>query len=165
MRLHPKFEFNPTIEIPEGFYLIQDTREQQWRAKELFGKPQPWLINSCLKVGDFSIKGMETIIGIERKTLGDFLSCMGSDRERFTKNQVKPLLKFRWKGLLIEATEEDVLYPPDFGGTTPNQVYHSLSSLELRGFHIYYAKSRDRARQWVLSRLTRWYKYMREGKL
>lgn len=159
MKLIPRISFTPKIQIPEGFYLIQDTREQ----KPLF-KPAPWIIEKGLKSGDYSIKGFEDTIAIERKSINDLYGSLGVGRKRF-EAELGRLLDYAWKGLLIEGPESK-LYDEvhKFSSLHPNSLFHSLSRIEVfYGLHIYYAKKPYQARWWVLSRLTRYYKYLREG--
>ena len=62
---------------PENIVAIQDTREQ--RPLDL----SPLAVEiGTLKTGDYSVKGMETIVTIERKGLSDILGCFGGERER-----------------------------------------------------------------------------------
>ncbi len=158
MLLHIK-SFSPSISIPEGFVLVVDTREQA----PLFFDEQ-WVVRKGLKQGDYSIVGFEEEIVVERKNIADLYSTLGKGRDRF-KREVERLEGYKWKGLLIEGGEDRVYTVNKFSALHPNSLYHSLSSLEVNGFHIYYAKDKRWARWWVLSRLTRWYKYKREGKV
>ena len=159
MRLKPRVKFAPKIKIPEDFRMIVDTREQ----KSIF-EPEHWIINKALPVGDFSINGFETLITIERKST-DLYSSLGVDRERFTK-ELEKMKDYKWKGLLIQATEPEIYEEHEFSGLHANSVYHSLAAIETKyGLHIYYAMNIDLAKWWVLSRLTKLYKYLREGLL
>jgi ERCC4-type nuclease len=160
-RYTPKLQydsFEPKIEIPDGFFLIVDTREQDTLFDDI-----PWVINQSLKTGDYSVKGFEKYITIERKNLSDLYGSLGIDRVRFMK-VVERMKGYPWKGLVIEGTEDQVLAPQEYSDMSPNSVYHSLCSMELGQIHLYFAKNRDRARWWVLSRLTRFYRHMREGR-
>ena len=150
-----KFKYDrerPAIEIPEGFVLIQDTREQ----KPLF-MPNDWIVDKKLDVGDYSILGMEEMITIERKSIPDLFGSLGKGRKRFDKELVRMAEEYEWAGLMIEGNESKVMMRQDYSTMTPNQIFHSLSSIESRGIHIYYADKVGYARDWVLSRLTRFY--------
>jgi len=158
MRMVPRINFTPKIDIPEDFILIQDTREQ----KPLF-KPKPWIISHGLNSGDYSIQGFENIITIERKSIPDLLGTLGKGRIRFEK-ELNRMSEYKWKGLLIEGLENDVYQPNDFSSMHPNSIYHSLAAIETKwGMCIYYAKDKKHARWWVLSRLCKLYKYLRQG--
>ena len=43
----------------------------------------------ALQSGDYSIKGLENKIGIERKSLADLVMCLGRERERFEREIVR----------------------------------------------------------------------------
>jgi len=148
--------FKPNIIIPQGFLLIVDTREQA----PLFGVEE-WCIRKALKQGDYSVVGFEDKVAIERKNISDLLSSLGTGRKRFEK-ELERLEGYEWKGLVIEGTESELYVPSRFSSLHPNSIYQSLCSMELRGFHIYYAESREKARWWVLSRLVKYYRIKRE---
>ena len=162
MRFTPRIDFVPKIDVPDGFVMIQDTREQ----KPLFSKPRSWIINTKLDEGDYSIKGFEKVVVIERKSLNDFYNSLGNDRERFEK-ELERLQGYKWKGLVVESPYQDVFIRlVDYSKLHPNSLYHSIASLECKHFlHVFYAPTRKDARWWVLSRLVKLYKYLREGKL
>jgi len=160
MRMVPRISFTPKIDIPDGFIMVVDTREQ----KPLF-KPKPWIVEAGLNSGDYSIQGFETVITIERKSIPDLLGTLGKGRIRFEK-ELNRMSEYKWKGLLIEGLENDVYQPNDFSSMHPNSIYHSLAAIETKwGVGIYYAKDKKHARWWVLSRLTKLYKYLREGNI
>ena len=158
MRMMPRINFTPKIDIPDGFIMIVDTREQ----KPLF-KLKPWIIEAGLNSGDYSIQGFENIITIERKSIPDLLGTLGKGRVRFEK-ELNRMNEYKWKGLLIEGLENDVYQPNDFSSMHPNSIYHSLAAIETKwGVGIYYAKDKKSARNWVLSRLCKLYRYLRQG--
>ena len=160
MRMMPRINFTPKIDIPKDFILIQDTREQ----KPLF-KPKPWIVNHGLNSGDYSIQGFENVITIERKSIPDLLGTLGKGRIRFEK-ELNRMSEYKWKGLLIEGLENDVYQPNDFSSMHPNSIYHSLAAIETKWrVGIYYAKDKKHARWWVLSRLVKLYRYLREGNI
>jgi len=160
MRMMPRINFTPKIDIPDGFIMIVDTREQL----PLF-KSKPWIISHGLNSGDYSIQGFENIITIERKSIPDLLGTLGKGRVRFEK-ELNRMSEYKWKGLLIEGLENDVYQPNDFSSMHPNSIYHSLAAIETKwGVGVYYAKDKKHARWWVLSRLVKLYRYLREGSL
>ena len=88
--------------IPEGFVLTIDTREQD----NLFRKPPKGLliVRDTLRAGDYSCKGFENAISIERKGLNDFYGSIGNGRDRF-RRELELLKGYQWAGLVIEADE------------------------------------------------------------
>lgn len=148
----------PTIEIPDGFFMVQDTREQL----PIF-KPAEWIVNKGLKTGDYSVVGMEELVTIERKSIHDLFGTLGKGRRRF-ENELKRMKKtMKWFGMMIEGCEDKVMRKQEYSTMVVNQIYHAVSSFEIQGLHIYYAKTKDDARDWIVSRLTRFYVHARRG--
>jgi ERCC4-type nuclease len=71
---------------PVQLTAIQDSREQC----PLDLSPMKTEVGT-LTTGDYSIRGLEHVVSVERKTLPDLVACVGSSRERFDK-EVKRLL-------------------------------------------------------------------------
>lgn len=92
------------------FTVIIDTREQAPYAfteiEQLSRYGGGVLIipiqKKALATGDYSILGMEDQVSVERKELGDFLHCCGSDRSRFEK-QLERLNQMKFGAMMIEA--------------------------------------------------------------
>lgn len=83
---------------PEQVTAIVDTREQT----PLDLAPLTVEVGT-LPTGDYSVKGLESIVAIERKSLTDLLGCIGQDRERFER-EVMRLLAYPVRAIIIEAT-------------------------------------------------------------
>jgi ERCC4-type nuclease len=60
-----------------------------------------------LVTGDYSVKGLETIITVERKSLPDLLACIGQERERFDR-EVLRMLAYPCRAIVVEATWDDL---------------------------------------------------------
>lgn len=60
-----------------------------------------------LETGDYSLKGATHLLAIERKSLGDLLTCCTSDRERFM-DQLRRLKNYPTRFLVVEATREEI---------------------------------------------------------
>jgi len=165
LRYIPKEKHKPFIpplpKLPGGFCLIIDTREQN----PLFlPKPPKKLIvvRETLEVGDYSIKQFEHNICIERKNLADLFISLGKDRKRFKAELDKIKGNYEWFGLLIEATEDEVLTPQQFSQMNINSVYNSLISIQMKyNCHIYFSKNRYMSELWVLNSFVKWFKYKR----
>ena len=65
---------------PSNVIAIIDSREQ----KPLDLEPLT-TITSTLVTGDYSVRGLEHVVAIERKSLDDLVGCVGRDRERFDR--------------------------------------------------------------------------------
>ncbi|NQU21949.1 MAG: hypothetical protein HQ567_11755 [Candidatus Nealsonbacteria bacterium] len=63
---------------PETITAVIDTREQT----PLDLSPLQ-TIPGTLATGDYSVRGLEHVVAVERKSLPDLLGCIGRDRSRF----------------------------------------------------------------------------------
>jgi ERCC4-type nuclease len=153
-----------SVKIPEGFVLLQDTREQQ----PLFDEPMDGLtiLPQALDFGDYSVKGFEDRICFERKRISDFYSYIGKERDRTTKKmeEFKEMVsRGGYVGLVIEADEDDILMGYVMSRVPPAVARQALVSFEIRsGVHVYYSRSRESIRRWILDRAVKWYKIQRE---
>lgn len=84
----------------EDITAVVDTREQT-----------PWTLDPIrtvrrkLDTGDYSVNGLEHVVALERKSLGDLLGCIGGDRERFEAN-IERLLTYPSRAIIVESTWE-----------------------------------------------------------
>lgn len=61
------------------------------------------VVPGTLATGDYSIRGLEQHIAIERKSLSDLLGCIGQDRERFDREIVR-LLAYPTRAVVVESS-------------------------------------------------------------
>ena len=86
----------------EHLTAIVDSREQL-----------PWDLSPMktetagLSVGDYSIKGLESVVAIERKSLADLVACCGGERDRFQK-ELDRLRGWPVNAIVIEANWADL---------------------------------------------------------
>lgn len=134
-------ECNQPIICP--FTVIVDTREQspyQFRTfkadakhKTNSGITRSLYIpveTSTLKTADYSIKGFESEIAIERKSLTDLFGTLGSGRERFER-ELQRLSEFRVAHIVIEADWKAILEsPPEHTKLSPKSVFRSINAWE-----------------------------------
>ena len=62
--------------------IVRDSREQAPFA--FSGRPVEVEVGA-LEAGDYSVRGFERRVAVERKELGDLVGCLGADRERFQR--------------------------------------------------------------------------------
>jgi hypothetical protein len=94
-----------TRQIPKPVALI-DTRE---RSPFDFSRFPNWIKEEKrqkLKVGDYSVEGMENLLALERKSLSDLMSTLMQHRPRFFK-MCEQLAEYRWRALIVEDSYED----------------------------------------------------------
>jgi DNA excision repair protein ERCC-4 len=85
-----------------------------------------------LVTGDYSVKGLEHLFAVERKTIGDLVGCcVGSNRERFER-ELHRLRGFRFKRLLVVGTEGEILKGDYRSNIKPAAVLGTLRAFEVR---------------------------------
>ena len=147
--------------FPDDFILVVDTREQD----ALFKRPVKGLVmvRDTIPVGDYSVRGFEREIVVERKSLNDLYSSMFGDWERESKKLVK-IAEYNRKWLLIEGTEDEVLRYQQFSTVHPNSMRGRLVSIQIRlGIPVYYSATRKDAERFILDVLIKYYRVKREG--
>jgi DNA excision repair protein ERCC-4 len=129
---------------PENITAVVDTREQH----PLDLSPLRMTIES-LVTGDYSVKGLENLVTIERKSFADLLSCVGVQRERFDR-EIQRLLAYPVRAIVVEATwaevEEGKIWRSK---VTPAAAIGSLLGWIAAGVPVIMAGSRDRAARYV----------------
>ena len=85
------------------FTAVVDTREQKPLNLEFKTGEYLKTVRSTLYTGDYSIKGLESHIAIERKSLDDLMGCIGVQRERFEKEIIR-LKGYSVRAIVVEST-------------------------------------------------------------
>ncbi len=150
------------------FTVIIDTREQapfSFRdidnLKRYGGKP---LIipteKSGLNTGDYSIKGMESRMAIERKEMGDFFNCCGSDRERFER-QLARLNELEFGCMVIEAGWTMIMRGHRESKMEPESIRGSVIAWQMEYFprvHWWFCDGKRFAEVTTFRILDRWWR-------
>lgn len=102
--------------------------------------------------GDYSLRGLEHVVEIERKSLVDLIGCVGRERERFDR-EVQPLLAFPVRTLLVEATWADIEAGDWRCKVTPAQVEGSLLGWIASGLQVELIGSHERAERFPAKNL------------
>ncbi len=114
----------------EHLTAVVDSREQT-----------PWDLSPMametdgLSVGDYSIKGLESIVAIERKSLADFVGCCGAERDRFQK-ELDRLRGWPVSAIVIEANWADLELGQWRSKLSAKQVQASFCSWIAQGHRI-----------------------------
>lgn len=149
--------------IPPGFVLIKDTREQL----PLFEDPPAGLIivTATLHHGDYSVRGFEDRIGIERKQMSDLYSYVGKEREK-TVRKLEKLSRLDFAALVVEASFEDLKVPYSFSSRiTPEMIRQFIVSVNVRyNVHVFCDRDRRNLEQYIVDRCLKYYKIQREVK-
>ena len=139
--------------------IIIDTREQTpWEWDDI-----PTEV-STLKTGDYSIKGFENEISIERKKTIELYTVTGRDRERFVR-ELERLSTFDYAAIIIEGTLKEACTDGETRGSSvsPLAVVASLASWSVRfGITVWFADNRGSAQKLAQILLEKWYKHRPE---
>jgi DNA excision repair protein ERCC-4 len=128
---------------PATITAVIDTREQQ----PLDLAPLRTTAGT-LAAGDYSVLGLEHVVAIERKSLPDFLCCVGTERERFDAC-VQRLLGYPVRAIVVESTWAEV----EAGGwrsrVTPQAAIGSALGWIAAGVPVVMATDHERAGRFV----------------
>jgi ERCC4-type nuclease len=97
-----------------------------------------------LSTGDYSMKGLEYVVCIERKSLADLLGCVGCDRERFER-ELHGMLTYPVRVLLVESSWQEIELGQWRSKLTPEHVIGSLLGWQASGLSIHMAGDHKRA--------------------
>ncbi len=128
---------------PSQVVCLVDTREQMpLDLAPLRTEP------STLPTGDYSLKGLEHVVCVERKSLDDLLGCVGHDRERFER-ELKRMLAYPVRVLLVEATWADIELGRWRSKVTSSQAMGSLIGWAAMGIQLAMIGTHERAGQFT----------------
>jgi ERCC4-type nuclease len=114
--------------------LLVDTREQ---LPLDFTRFEGWFAGierKALKLGDYSIAGMEDICVVERKDLSDLVHSCTTDRCVFV-NRLRRMAKYPHRLLLVTSSLSQIKSPYSHPGGNPNRITQSLIAI-LAGLQI-----------------------------
>ena len=137
--------------------IIRDTREQRgYKFANI--QPRPMIINDGLKSGDYSLRGMETEVAVERKSMADAFQSFGKNRKRFERELVR-LSKMTYAAVVVEAGWEEVFnHPPKQTRLKPKTLFVSRIAWEQRyGIHFWFCYNRAFAEKTTYRILERFY--------
>lgn len=124
---------------PSAVIAIVDSREQN----PLDLAPLQVAVDG-LDTGDYSIRGLEHVVRVERKSLPDLVACVGRERERFDR-EVMRLLAYPVRVLVVETTWPELELGQWRGKVTPDQVIGSLLGWQGHGLAVHCVGDHERA--------------------
>lgn len=147
------------------FTIIRDSREKDgcgWKFRA--SANCDGMEVKKLDTGDYSIKGYENLIMIERKTLSDLWGTLTFQRERFMKEMDRSLA-YPIRYLIIEGTLRDIDNGIRYSQVSPEFILASLTSLEVKyGLHVIFTDTRtDIAQAYVRKLLSKLFQYCEDG--
>jgi ERCC4-type nuclease len=135
--------------------IVVDTREQR-----PYGFDSRFVVvtRRALPAGDYSIAGHESEVAIERKSLGDFVTSVIHERERFERELAR-LRDYETACILVEADAQDIVDSKYRSHAHPNAVLGSALALFVDyGVPFVFASSREIAGRITAGILRRFHK-------
>jgi len=135
--------------VPEIFRVVADTREQApWFM--LDADRYPAVETGTLRTGDYSVRGMEGQLCIERKSLADLYSTATWGRERFERELAR-MAGMRWACIVVEADWPGLWRKEGIrSNATPQSIVGSLLAWQVRyGVHVQCPGPRKIAEAWA----------------
>lgn len=142
--------------------VIRDTREKlgyRFTASKYFAGT----VTEKLDAGDYSLKGLENYIVIERKeTMDELCSNLGKERARFFR-ELERLKDIKHKFIIIEDYASSI-FKPRFSHMSSSSILGSLSSIMLKyNVQIIFAGTEKVAKEIVRKLLAKaWDYYQKE---
>lgn len=132
--------------------LIDDREKTPWEFPGVDTK------QARLETGDYTVEGFEDRFAVERKSVNDLATSVGSDRNRF-EAEIKRAQSMDNFAVVIEGTPHDVRNGAYYSKIHPNAVLGTTEKWPWRynNLEFVWAGDRDRAPQECLRLLDRWY--------
>lgn len=111
-------------ELPYTFHSLRGDADQGKRPLDVS------TVREGLRTGDYSVKGYEPLVTIERKSLADLYSTLGQERERFEEEHER-MSRMEFAAVVVEASLEEVMHhPPSRSQLEPKTVYRTWLAWE-----------------------------------
>jgi len=99
----------PPKQVVCPFVVCVDSREQApFPFASIDGYDVIQTVTVGLPTGDYSIRGCENRVSIERKSVSDYYGSIGTDRERFEREMAR-LSKMEFAAVVIEGDWQELL--------------------------------------------------------
>lgn len=136
--------------------ILVDTREpKNGRFLQHFSGPH---VRGTIRTGDFSLPGCEDYVAVERKAIGDLVTCLSQHRERFER-ELKRAQCIPDFIVIVEATWDNLWrgdYPSDM---RPLSAWESVIAFQMRyRIPFLFSGSVGTAARLCESYLLRWWK-------
>ncbi|MCE5314038.1 MAG: ERCC4 domain-containing protein [Armatimonadota bacterium] len=130
----------------EKVVVVVDTREKEPYS---FDPSRVEVLRHVLPAGDYSIRGLENTVAVERKSLDDFVQTVIRGRERFRKELIA-LRTCKSACVVVEGGLDDVLSGCYRSGAHPNSVLGSAVSIIVDyNIPVFFCSDRQAARLFV----------------
>ena len=106
--------------------IVTDTREQTPLAFTHLRSER-----ATLGTGDYSVRGLEEVFSVERKSLPDLVASLTRERARFMR-EMHRLRGYQFARLLVIGSEMELMQMVSMGRANLAQVEHSLLAISIR---------------------------------
>ena len=132
----------PAPRFDHAVVIVVDTREQE----PYTFSPEVQTVRRALPAGDYTVRGLEAVVAVERKTLDDLVSTVIRSRERFHRELIR-LQSYTASCVVVEANLEDLLRGEYRGAAHPSSVLGAVISIivDLR-IPVFFCSNRQAAR-------------------
>lgn len=135
------------------FALKIDTREQ---LVGFIPRAIPVVV-AKLPVGDLSVPGFEHRAAIDRKQLGDFITCLTRDKERFAR-LLNKMSELEFAAIVVEATIADVRARKYKNNVEPQFVLNAAAFITAKyGVPVILCGSLDASTDYSIRLLRAWW--------
>ena len=125
---------------------------------------QPWNLPGVeteedhLKTGDYTVEGFEDQFAVERKSVNDLATSVGSERERF-EAEIRRAQEMDYFVVIIEGSKKDVEEHQYYSEIHPNAVLGTCEKwpIKYNNLEFIWAGNRKRAAEECLRRLDKWF--------
>lgn len=124
---------------PEDVVALIDTREQL-PLRDLDLRTEV----ATLATGDYSVRGLEHLVCVERKSLDDLVACVGKQRDRFERC-IARMRAYETRVIVVEASLAAIELKQYRALVEPAAVIGSIYSWVARGITVELAGDRARA--------------------
>lgn len=143
--------------------IVRDTREQAGYTFSYLS-PAPIIVDATLHTGDYSLRGYEDQLAIERKGLSDCFGTFGHGRKRFER-ELERMKTLQFAAVVIEGDWFTIFHrPPKFSKLKPKTIHASIIAWQQRyGVHFFTCPDRNFAERTTYRMLERFYKDRQNG--
>lgn len=136
--------------------VIIDSREQ---APFIFKGFECQVAAGTLTAGDYSLPGFTDRIAVERKELGDLISCLSSGRERFVR-ELERLRGYESAVIVVEAAFADIIKGNYRSKLNPESAVQSVISI-MQNYRMpfFFAKDRAQAEEFTFHFLRHYHRH------
>ena len=120
--------------------IVRDSREQ---APFTFSGLPVEVSVGGLEAGDYSLRGFERSVAVERKELGDLVGCLGTDRDRFERELAR-LRGYDSAAVVVEAPAVALRTRRYLGRLDAGAAWQSVLAFSMR-YRVPFIWCQDRA--------------------